>query len=497
MRDFSVRCTIHAVMSKPIAELELDSSTPLEASAKAIALPVEQRQLGGKLAGLTLPQQVGLLAIWPFMEQMLNFTVGFVDTMLAGHLSVAATEAMAAGAFLGWLLSLMQIALGVGAGAVVARAIGANHRRVANAALGQAILLAMAVGALAAVVVFTYARPMAETMGARGEAVDLTVLYLRIVCATAPISGLIFVGAASLRAAGDTRSPFIVLAVINVINVSVSAFLVYAPAPWGGHGVAGIAVGTAVAWIVGSILTLIWLIGGWGGIRLRWIRLRPHIHTMRRILRVSIPNVIEHSVHWIHHMFILMIIGKITSTQLGNEGALGAHIITIRLEGICYQPGFAIGVAASTLAGQYLGLGDPARAKRAAMLCWRIAVCLMGTVGLIFVLVPEMMVRLVTDEPQLLAITPNALRAAGVSEIFFATAIIMANTLRGAGDTRSSLLINLFSIYVLRLPLCYLFGVTFEWGFLGVWIACSIEMVFRAMLLTARFYHGGWIRARV
>jgi len=507
-------------MNQPAGDIELESSSTAEIEAIAVppeppedsvdaaqviadqaapAGPLEPalRELGGRLAGLALPRQVFILAIWPFLEQMLNFSVGFVDTLLAGRLSVEATEAMAAGAFLGWLVALVQISLGVGSAAVIARAIGGRHKRVANAALGQAILLALIFGFAAGGLVFTFAQPLCALMGATGESLEKAVLYVRIVCAVAPFSGLMFVGFAALRAAGDTRSPFIVLAIVNVINTALSVLLVYGPAPWGGHGVLGIAIGTAVAWIVGALITLVWLIGDYGGIRLRLIRLRPHWHTMKRILRVSVPNVIEHSVHWFHHFAILVIIGHIGKTLAGNVGALGAHIVAIRLEGISYQSGFAIGVAASTLAGQYLGLGDPDRAKRASILCWKIAAAIMGTLGLFFLLVPEAFVALVTDKPELLAITPNALRAAGVTQIFFATAIIFANTLRGAGDTRTAMLISLISIYLVRLPLCWLLGVTLGYGFVGVWIACSIELVVRGLLFAARFYHGGWAKVKI
>ena len=99
------------------------------------SVAVAARELPGRLAGLALPQQVMVLAIWPFLEQMLSFLVTFVDTVLAGRLSVEATNAVALTGYVGWLAAMLQSGVGIGATAIIARAIGARHKAVANAAL--------------------------------------------------------------------------------------------------------------------------------------------------------------------------------------------------------------------------------------------------------------------------------------------------------------------------------------------------------------------------
>lgn len=457
-------------------------------------LAAESKQLGGKLAGLTLPKQVLVLAIWPFLEQALNFLVGFVDTLLAGHLSVAATDAIAVASYIHWLVNILHMCIGVGATAVIARAIGGRHKRIANAALGQAVVMAIVMGVVTGTAIFALAPWICSFMELRPESYPLGVTYLRIIALSAPLGSILFVGSACLRAAGDTRSPFVVLTVVNIVNAALSCLLVYGPGAIGGHGVAGIAWGTAVAWIVGALLILIVLSRGWGAIRLRFMRMRPHWHTMRRIIRVASSSLMESLGMWIGNFFVMKIVGIVNITV---AAALGAHLIAVRLEAISYLPCMALGIAAATLTGQYLGLGDPARARLAARTCWLFGVVVMGSMGLVFWFFPEPMVRMVTDEPQLLAAAPDLLRICAPIQVFFATSIVLSNAMRGAGDTRSTMLLTFLSTYAIRLPAAYLLAVVMGYGLNGVWLALCGELVIRGILFSARFLHGGWARVNV
>jgi putative MATE family efflux protein len=487
-------------MNQVATQLEADTLDVLPEQPPAL------RQLPGKLGRMPLWQQVAALSIWPFLEQLLNFMIGFVDTWLAGHMpdvAMSATESMAIAAYVSWGMSLIQIAVGVGAMAIIARAIGGRHKRVANAALGQALLMSLALGFFIAGGMSIAAPHISAVMGAQNNVIDgvsqptldFATSYLWIVCGAAPLSGVLFVGTACLRAAGDTRTPFIILLVVNVVNAVASAAFVYAPAPIGGHQVAGLAWGTALAWAVGAVLTVIVLVGGWGGIRLRWVRLRPHKHTMVRIARVAAPNFFESASFWMGNFIVVTFVGRIGKEV--EPGALGAHVIAIRLEAISYLPGVALGMAAATLTGQYLGLGDVARARRAAGYCWVIGATIMGAMGVLFWLAPEALVRMVTKEPRLLAMTPDLLRICAPVQVLFATSIVLSQAMRGAGATRSTMLVSSFSTWCVRLPAAYLLGVHLGWGLNGLWIALCGELALRGVLFGGQFLRGRWAKVSV
>jgi len=158
----------------------------------------------------------------------------------------------------------------------------------------------------------------------------------------------------------------------------------------------------SLAWAVGAIIAMATL-GRGTALRLRRRRLRPHWHTMRRIVRVGLPNLFESVVAlWQANFMVLMVVGLLPA-----GGTLGAHMVVIRVEAISFMPVFAMGIAAATLTGQYLGIGDVRSARRAVVLCWLAAISFITLLGLVFMLVPNALVRIFTDAAPLLAAAPT------------------------------------------------------------------------------------------
>lgn len=474
---------------------ELDETPPTTSTAGVQPRSIS-RPRGLIRSDRTMGQQVWAAAKWALAEQTMAFTVGLVDLYLANHLPVDAvpsTNAIGVATYIIWLMGLLQGSLGVGALALVSRATGERHQRAANAALGQAVLLAIAMG-VAILVSFTATATLwGRLAGLRGLELELCTAFLRIhALAAAPMS-VLFVGSASLRGAGDFRSPMQVMFVVNVINIVVSSTLVFGPAPLGGHGLIGIGSGTAAAWFIGGIMMWIRLIGARGGIQLRLHRLKPNWPVAKRILRVSLPNLAEMALFWLGNFSVIYVVAHLP----GDPNAKGAHNICIRLEALSFLPGFAFGQAASALVGQYLGARNPAAARQAVWTCWRLAAGFMGFLGLAFILVPHWFVWGLTGQPAFLESASSALFIAGFGQIGFATAMVMIGALRGAGDTRVTMAISLVSMYGLRVPL--VLGITC-WlmpSLEGVWIALELELTIRGLLFLARFLHGGWAKITV
>ena len=341
--------------------------------------------------------------------------------------------------------------------------------------------------------VFAVARGIGLLIGLHDTSLDNCTAYLRIISLAAPASAILLVGNAALRGAGDTRSPFLIMIVVNLVNIGASVLLVFGPEPIGGHGVKGIAAGTAIVWCVGAVIGLIVLARGWGGIRLHAHRLRPHWHTVRRILRIGMPHLFEGVLGmWLGNFIVLKIVGG-----LDVPGVIGAHMIAIRFESASFLPGFALGIAAATLCGQYLGLGDPNRAARAIRLAWLYAAAIMAFMGVLFLTIPHILVGLVTSAPELVdqAVTP--LRICGPIQIFFATNVVLAHGMRGAGDTRTPFLITAGSTLLVRVPAVYVAGVVLGFGLNGIWVALCAEITFRSAIFAWRFLHGGWAKVQV
>lgn len=479
----------------------------------AASKPIRRRatELPGNLAGKSLPHQVWVLAVWPFMELVFNALVGIIDTALAGRMEAAkaATDAIGVAAYVGWLLGMLHMAVGVGAAALIARAVGARRYAVANAGLGQGLLLGLVWGTLIGGAVYLAAPGIAAFFKLAPGAHAMAVEYLRITTLAVPIAAILFVGTAALRAAGDTRTPFFAMFGVNLVNIAVSATLVFAPAPFGGYGIRGIAIGTAVAWLLGAAIVFVLLVTGRSPskLRLRLKRLRPHRHTAVRIIRVGIPSLAQSSGMWFGNAIVGRIVGLVAAASAAT-GLMGAHIIAIRVESLSFLPAMAIGTAAATLAGQYLGLGDVERARQAARFCWLTGGGIMAVIGLAFIAFPyELVWLLAPGDAELRAMAAPLIRICGPVQFFFGTSLVLGKAMQGAGDTVGPMRLTYLSTFCIRVPAVYLcavddafglgYGIGLGLGLTGVWYGLCAELVIRGLLFIARYRRGTWLRAKV
>ena len=176
---------------------------------------------------------------------------------------------------------------------------------------------------------------------------------------------------------------------------------------------------------------------------------------------------------------------------------MGSHMWAVRIESASFLPGFAIAGAAAILVGQYLGANNPVMARRSSLYCCAIAVGVMSLSGLLFITIPHLLIGVFTPVPLHREVAPQLLWVCGWVQPFFAVAIVLSHAIKGAGDTRSTMIIGYASLFLVRLPLAYLLGVTFELGLVGVWYGLCAEMVVRGLLYAARFAQGGWLKTQV
>lgn len=458
-------------------------------------------ELGGRLAGLSLPRQVAVLAVWPLLEQVLGFFVGLTDLLISGRMAagperVAVLDAMGLGGYVGWFFNILQGAVATGVMALVARAAGGRDWRLARVGLGQGLWLGIAAGILTLLILQAGISVLVQWVGLRPEAAARAAEYLRILAWSGPLSGALFAVNAALRGAGDTRTPFVAMVVVNLVNMPLSWSLVFAPAPWGGHGIAGIAWGTVGGWAVG-LATSAFLLGRGTALDhvLRWTRagLRWRRDVMGRILRVGAPQSLEVAGMWLIHAFGIRVIAR-----LPVEGALGAHILAIRVESMSFLPGFAVGTAAAALAGQYLGAGSPAQAVRAVRLCWKLAVAMMSAMGLLFLLGREHLIGWMAPGSGLhqeLAV-PLVLICA-FAQPAFATCIVMKTSMRGAGATGIVMRWAFGSMFFYRVGLLG-WAAGQPWMSLPwVWVVFAVDLTTQALVFSWLHFRGTWLKARV
>jgi len=438
-----------------------------------------------------LLRQITALALPVMGEHVLHMIVGLVSTYVANHLPhepAASASAVSTVSYFLWLIGLTTSALGVGATVLIARARGARHASLANSVCGQAIAATAMLGIVVGAVVWAEAGLLVKLAALRGSAPALAEHYLRLVAFSIPLCTVLFVANAALRGAGDTLTPALAMFVVDAVNILLTFTLA-----WGWFGIpalgfAGIAWGTTVSYVVGGVLQLVVLLLGRGGLRLYVHRLRPHWLTLKRIVRIGIPAGVEGLLVWAAQFAVLRIINAMDPTNRIPT----AHGNAIRLEAISYMMGFAVATAATTLVGQSLGARDPRRAARCAWLSFAAGGGLMTVLGAVFIIVCRPLAAWMSSDPVIADLTAWCLWLAGFSQTGFAAAIIFGGALRGAGDTLAVMVLNLFSIIVLRLTAVILVVRVGGGGLIAVWLVLCGELLCRGALLCMRFLQGRW-----
>jgi MATE family multidrug resistance protein len=431
------------------------------------------------------------LALPAMGEQMLSMMVGIVDTFLVGHLGAAPLAAVGLANQWVFMATTLFGAIATGATALIARFIGAREPGQANQVLRQSMLLGSVIGLAATVLGLSLAWPAITLLGAQGEVIRLGVDYLRVVSSIFFFSTLMFIGNAALRGAGDTRTPLYVMLVVNALNITVAWTAINGPFGLPKFGVVGSAMGAATGRLAGGALVIAILLKGRAGIQLKLSGLRPDWNLIRRVLHVGLPTGLEQFLFRIGQMVFVRIVASLgTVTYAASQVAINAWSLS-------FMPGFGFALAATTLVGQSLGAQDPSGAQGRGYTAYRIGATLMGAVGLAFLLFPVQIMGFFTPDSQIIAIGTMPLRIVGLIQPLLAASMIFSGGLRGAGDTRYPMLINGGAIWLVRLPVAYLFAVILDWGLMGAWSALAIDMSLRGILNFLRFRSGRWKTIKV
>ena len=410
---------------------------------------MDRREKLNLIVGLSIPSM---------LAQISTVMMFFIDASMVGHLGAEASASIGLIESTTWLIGSLLSAAATGFSVQVAHFIGANDFANARQVFRHALIADIA------------------TNSSR---------YFLIYGLVLPFVFLYHISEMMLKSAGNMHTPSVMAVLICICDVIFNYLFIYILK----LGVVGAALGTAMAYVCISLPNL--YLAGFKNkilnlrqdhVRFRWVR--SYVHNA---CKISIPIAIQN---------ILMSGAQIVSTMivapLGNI-AIASHSFAITAESLCYMPGYGIGDAATTLVGQTHGAGRVGLCKNFAYMTVGLGMAVMAVMGVVmYVFAPEM-IGVLSPVESIREMGTICLRIEAFAEPFFAASIVTYCVCVGAGDTRKPAMINLGTMWLVRLTLAY--ALSKSYGLEGVWIAMATELTFRGILFLIRLFRGSWMKS--
>ena len=436
-------------------------------------------------------REVALLAYPIVLTQLSQTLMHVVDSVFVGRLGAAELGALG---FAGiWLWTVMSVFTGtaVGVQTFVSQVHGGGEERTCGAWAWQGLYAVVPAAALALFAFAAVADPLWTAMGASEEIRAQATAYTRVrpIGLTGQCLWLVLV--AFFRGLGDTRTPLVATLAANAINAVLAYGLVLGKLGLPAWGVAGAAVATSLSEWVGALIVAAAFLRPRTRARYRTLPVGPDARAIRRFLRTGAPI----GGQWLLDMSAFAIFTTFVARM--GDAAMAATQAMISLLSLSFMQAIGIGLAATTLVGRYKGAADLPAAVRSYRSATKLAIGLALGVAALFLLFPDALMGMYSSDPAVLGLGPPLLALAAAFQLFDAVQIVAGGALRGAGDTRWPFLVQTGLAWCVRLPLVWLFAVTWGGGVVGAWYAEFVFIVSLAAALVLRIRSGDWAGVRI
>ena len=450
---------------------------------------------------LGLKEQLELiirLSIPGILAQISTILMEYIDASMVGRLTPEDSAAIGLVSSTIWLFGGINLAAGTGFNVQVAHYIGANDEKKARHIVKQGLLVSFIISLLMMALAVSVSGVLPYLLGGDPAICARSTKYFRVYAFAMPVMMLNYLVSGMIQCSGNMRFPSIMHILMCIMDVIFNMFMIfptreymifgsYITLPGLDLGVTGASLGTVTATAVGVFAMLFYLIFVSPSLKLRDREgLQISKKDMTQAVKIAAPIGLEQ---------IVMCGAQVASTKivspLGNI-AISAHSFAVTAESLCYMPGYGIGAAATTLIGQSIGAKRDDLTKRLGWLCVFLGMGVMALAGIfMYIFAPEM-IGILTPNPEIRALGTAILRIEAFAEPFYAASIVCNGVFRGAGDTLAPCILNLCSMWIIRLPLAALLAARI--GLRGVWIAMCIELTCRGIFLLVRLYRKKWER---
>lgn len=431
-----------------------------------------------------LDREISRIAVPAFLGSLGFVLFDIINIFWVGTLGTAAIAGVASAAFLTWAVYAAMAATTAGANSLIAQAFGAGKHEEARQTAVEAAWLSLG-GSLLIMALLLPSIPLIfRLMGLQPETAAYARQYLTIYVTALPLYYLCNLAGAVFNAYGDTRTNVIIMSATVALNIVLDPVLILG---WGTGrplGVPGAAAASVIVTTIALALQLVFLRRRGYLPPLAEVLRLPAFTRGARMLKIGVPAASVNVVWSLVYPALTAII-----TRFG-EAPLAGLSVCFRLEGVPYFLGIGFSTAMAALVGQAFGRGDMQRVRQIVVRGRLLITVLLLPVAAAFILVPELLVRPMTSDPEVIANAARYLRTIGYFEIFLGWELLFEGVFTGLGHTRDYMLISV-PLTLARWPAAWLLAITLGFGTPGIWWAITLSTFAKGVWTSWLFHNGG------
>jgi multidrug resistance protein, MATE family len=413
-----------------------------------------------------------------------DFLIGITDIYIAGRIGkeIQATYGFVIQFY--FVFIIIGNAMSVGTVAVISRLFSSDDADDLSGAIYSTIVSTLIAGVLFGLAGVLFTPAIIEILNIPGELKPYGIQMGRIYAAGLLFSYILINSNGILRACKRVKTSLKTMTAVCVINILLNFGLVF-------HtplGYRGIALATVVSLCVGSVINLWQMRDLMGSAR------RFSSQVLRRITSIGWPSGLLQILWQLSAMAIYLILSTFPKHSIEILAALATGL---RIESVIFLPAFAFNMANAVIVGNLLGEMKKRDAFRGGMITAGMGVIVVTVLTFLVILNARWIVPLLSNDPVVIAESVKYVYISMISEPFMAWAIILGGGLNGAGDTKGVMCMVTLSVWVVRVPLCYLFVVVLSFGAAAVWWTMSLSQFFMALLMTMRYFQGKWLDLKI
>ena len=445
---------------------------------------------GEPMTGSQKLQLIVQLSIPSILAQITSVMMFFIDQAMVGRIGVEAAAACGLVESSTWLCGSLTGAASMGFSVQVAHFIGASDFRKARDVFRHALLFALLFSAVIGLAGLLISGRLPFWLGGGADIAGDATIYFGVFMLVMPFFQLSSLSGSMLKCSGNMRIPSIMSILMCVMDVVFNFIFIFVF-----HlGVLGVALGTGLAIVIGALVQAYYAISRSDMLALvrrerkeergEGFKTKINWNYVRNALKISAPMALQS---------VLMSGAQIVSTMivapLGNI-SIAANTFAITAESLCYMPGYGIGEAATTLIGQSMGAARRDLCRSFARMTVFLGMAVMAVMGVVMFLTATELMALMTPVRDIIDLGAAVLRIEAFAEPMFAASIVCYSVFVGAGDTLKPAVMNLCSMWLVRLTLAAMLAK--DYGLRGVWTAMAIELTFRGLMFLWRLFRGRW-----